>query len=194
MCTVDTGTGEFGTSRVTVVSVDSLTQFSVDVPHLTSGSIGFSILSAIITSIPYIPEVEGPCNFEWGFEHSVSITAGLNQTIFRLPKLANQCFDIDYMSIGTSQYNGVRSGTLSVLVSAINDSGNGTPAVIVTDEYSMLGNNNVVDNISFDAIISDIDGDSTSDTILIKSNTAGIISSTATTKFKFRVKTKQIAL
>ena len=194
LCTVDTGTGEFGTSRVTVVSVDSLTQFSVDVPHLTSGSIGFSILSAIITSIPYIPEVEGPCNFEWGFEHSVSITAGLNQTIFRLPKLANQCFDIDYMSIGTSQYNGVRSGTLSVLVSAINDSGNGTPAVIVTDEYSMLGNNNVVDNISFDAIISDIDGDSTSDTILIKSNTAGIISSTATTKFKFRVKTKQIAL
>ena len=98
------------------------------------------------------------------------------------------------MSIGTSQYNGVRSGTLSVLVSAINDSGNGTPAVIVTDEYSMLGNNNVVDNISFDAIISDIDGDSTSDTILIKSNTAGIISSTASTKFKFRVKTKQIAL
>ena len=194
LCTVDTGTGEFGASRVTIVSVDSLTQFTVNVPHLTSGAIGFSILSAIITSVPYIPEVEGPCNFEWGFEHSVTVSSGTNQTIFRLPKLANQEFTIDYMSIGTSGYNGVRSGTLSVLVNAITDAGNGTPAVIVTDNYSMLGNNNNVDNISFDAIISDIDGDTVSDTILIKSNTAGTLSSTATTKFKFRVKTKQIAL
>ena len=194
LCTVDTGTGEFGAPRVTVVSVNSSTQFSVDAPHLTSGSIGFSILSAIITSVPYIPEVEGPCNFEWGFEHSVSVTAGLNQTIFRLPKLANQCFDVDYMSIGTSGYNGVRSGTLTVLVNALDDSGNGTPAVIVTDEYNVVGDNNYVDSISFDAIIDDIDGDSELDTILIKSNTTGSLSPTTTTKFKFRVKTKQIAL
>ena len=192
LCTVDTGLGEFGASAVTIVSVVNSTTFTVNVPHLTSGAIGFSILSAIITSVPYIPEVDGPCNFEWGFEHQVSITDGLNQTIFRLPKLANQSFDIDYMSIGTSGYNGVRSGTLKVLVNALTDVGNGTPAVIVTDEYNVIGDNNFVDSISFDAIIDDIDGDSELDTIIIKSNSVGLLSPTAQTKFKFRVKTKQI--
>lgn len=192
LCTIDTGLGEFGTSAVTIVSVDSLTQFSVNVPHLTSGAIGFSILSAIITKVPYIPEVDGPCNFEWGFEHEVSIKDGTNQTIFRLPKLANQNFDIDYMSIGTSGYNGVRSGTIRVLVNALTDAGNGTPSLTVTDEYNVIGDNNFVDSISFDAIIDDIDGDSELDTIIMKSNTYGLLSPTATTKFKFRVKTKQI--
>ena len=194
LCTVDTGTGEFGASVVTIVSVDSSTRFSVNVPHLTSGPVSFSILSAIITKVPYIPEVEGPCNFEWGFEHQVTISNGTNQTIFRLPKLANQSFDIDYISIGTNGYNGVRSGTISVLVNALDDSGNGTPAVIVTDEYNVLGDNQFVDSISFDAIIDDIDGDSELDTIIMKSNTYGSLSPTSQTKFKFRVKTKQIAI
>lgn len=191
---IDSGVGEFGAETVTVVSVTNSTRFQVNVPHLTSGPISFSILSPIITRVPYIPEVDGPCNFQWGFEHQITVRDGLNQTVFRLPKLANQSFDIDYVAIGESGYNGMRSGTLSILVNALSDQSNGTPAVIVNDSYGYVGDNLFVDNISFDAILEDVDGDTNLETLLVKSNVSGLLPSSATTKFKFRVKTKQIDL
>ena len=66
--------------------------------------------------------------------------------------------------------------------------------VTVSDEFDFVGDEIYVDNIAFDAIISDIDGDSTVDTILVKGNVSGSLPANATTKLKFKVKTKQISI
>lgn len=184
------GTGEFAAPAVTVVDV-STSAFTVNAAHLTSGSITFEIQSPIMERVVYIPEVEGPSNFEWGFEHEVSIQTGTNNTIFRLPQLVNQSFDVDYIAIGTSGYNGVRSGKMRILVNALTDGGNNTPNVYVTDDYDYLGDNLFVDSLSFDAILVDIDNDGDFDTVVVKSNIVGSLPSNATTKLKFKVQTKQ---
>ena len=188
LITIDSGTGEFGNSPVTIVSIDSPTQITVNVPHITSGFISFSIISAIITAVPYIPEVSGPCNFEWGFEHQITVRAGTQQTIFRLPKLANQSFDIDYVAQGENGYSGIRSGKMKITMDTQSN-------VTVSDEYDFVGDTIYVDSISFDAIISDIDVNGDNETILVKSNVgSGTLPSNATTKMKFKVQTKQIAI
>ena len=189
-----TGVGDFGAPVVTIVSVDSPTQFTVNVNHLTSGSITFEIQSPILENVVYIPEVEGPSNFEWGFEHQVTVIDGTNNTLFRLPQMVNQSFDIDYIAIAEQGYNGMRSGKLRLVVNANTDAGNGTPDVYVTDEYDYVGDNLFVDNISFDATLVDINNDGDFDTVVVKSNVLGTLPSNARTKFKFRVQTKQTDL
>lgn len=185
------GVGEFADPAVTVVSVDSPTQFSVNSPHLTSGTINFEIRSPVIDRVVYIPEVKGPSNYEWGFEHQVTVIDGVNNTLFRLPQLVNQGFEVDYLAVAEQGYNGVRTGKLTILVNSVTDAGNGTPDVYVTDSYDFLGDNLYVDNISFDATLVDIDNDGNFDTVLVKSNVVGSLPSNARTKFKFKVKTKQ---
>ena len=185
------GAGDFASAAVVIVSVDSATQFTVNANHLTSGSISFEVQSPIMENVVYLPEVEGPSNFEWGFEHQVTIQTGQNNTLFRLPQMVNQSFDIDYIAVGESGYNGMRSGKLRLVVNSNVDGGAGTPSVYVTDDYDYLGDNLFVDNISFDATLVDIDNDGTFDTVVVKSNTVGSLPSNATTKFKFRVQTKQ---
>lgn len=186
------GTGEFGVGA-RVLSVDSPTQFTVTVPHLTNGSVSFELTSPVIEDVVYVPEVDGPCNFTWGFDHEVTILDGDNVTLFRLPKLANQSFDIDYLAISEQGYNAVRSGKLRVVVNAFDDGSVGTPAVTVADEYDYLGDETYLDNISFDAILSDVDADTDFDTVIVKTNASGM-PSTARTKFKFKVQTKQNVL
>lgn len=186
------GVGEFG-AGARILSVDSPTQFTVDVPHFATGSINFQLTSPIIDDVVYVPEVDGPCNYEWGFEHQVTILDGDNNTLFRLPKLANQSFDIDYMALSEQGYTGIRSGKLRVLVNAIADVSNGTPSVTVSDEYDYIGDQTYLDTISFDAILSDVDADAAFDTIIIKSNADGMPTD-ARTKFKFKVQTKQNVL
>ena len=188
------GVGNFAAPAVTVVSVDSATQFTVNAAHLTSGTISFEIQSPIMERVVYVPEVEGPSNFEWGFEHEVSIQTGTNNTIFRLPQMVNQSFDVDYLAIGTSGYNGLRSGKLRIIVNANTDGGNDTPDVYTTDDYDYLGDNLFVDSLSFDATLVDIDNDGTFDTVVVKSNVVGSLPSNAITKLKFRVQTKQTDL
>lgn len=185
------GTGTFADSAVTIVSVDSPTQFTVNAAHLISGSVSFEIRSPIIDRVVYVPEVEGPSNYEWGFEHQVTVLDGTNNTLFRLPQMVNQAFEVDYLAVAEQGYNGVRSGKLTVIVNALTDGSNNTPNVYVTDDYDYLGDNLYVDSISFDATLVDIDTDGTFDTVLIKSNSVGSLPSNARTKFKFRVKTKQ---
>jgi hypothetical protein len=186
LVTIDSGIGEFGASTVTITDVQA-GQITVNLPHLVSGFIQFSIISSIITAVPYIPEVDGPCNFNWGFEHQVTVRDGTQQTVFRLPKLANQSFDIDYVAQGESGYSGLRSGKIRIVM---DNSSN----ITVSDDYDFVGDNIYVDNISFDAILSDIDIDGTDETILVKSNVAGSLASNATTKMKFKVQTKQIVI
>tara|TARA_B110000503_G_scaffold52081_1_gene83833 strand:+ start:1765 stop:3660 length:1896 start_codon:yes stop_codon:yes gene_type:complete len=184
-----TGVGSFGSNPV-VVSVDSLTQFTVNTPHVNSGAVSFELRSPIIGTIPYVPEVEGPCNFEWGFEHEVTVLDGDAVTLFRLPQFINQSFDIDYLAVAMQGYTGTRSGKLRIVVNSIEDAPNGTPDVQVSDDYDYIGDELYLDKISFSAILSDVDADTNFDTVVIKSNASGMPTN-ARTQFKFKVKTKQ---
>jgi len=204
-----TGVGEFGYTtqdniftpeidndiviNARVDQVISPTEFTVTIPHLASGAVTFELVSPVIEDVPYIPEVEGPVNYEWGYEHKVTILDGDNNTLFRLPKIANQSFVIDYTSLSEQGYNGMRSGTLQVVVNALQDGANGTPAVIVSDDYDYLGDDLYLDTISFDAILDNVGNSQDLNTIIIKSNASGLPTD-ARSKFKFRVKTKQTVL
>lgn len=141
-------------------------------------------------AVPYIPEVEGPSNFEWGFEHEVTILDGDNVTLFRLPQLVNQSFDIDYLAVSEQGYNAVRSGKLRIMVNSRTDVANSTPDVYVSDEYDYIGDRTYLDTIKFDAILRDVDADAVFDTIIVKTFGSGMPTE-ARTKFKFKVQTKQ---
>jgi len=140
-------------------------------------------------AVPYIPEVEGPINYDWGFEHEVTILDGDDVTLFRLPNFVNQSFDVEYFAEAEQGYNGVRSGKLRLICNATTDAPNGTPTVSVSDDYDYVGDNIYLDSISFDAILRDVDADATFDTIVVKTN-ASAMPTNARTKFKFKVKTK----
>ena len=148
------GTGSFG-SNSRILTILSDTSFSVDVPHTADGEITFQVESNIIEDIVYVPEVEGPSNFEWGFEQEVSIQ-GNGETLFRLPNFVNQTFDIEYFAIAEQGYNGIRSGKLRITLNAIDDSANGTPAILVSDDYDYVGDEIYLDSLSGEIVISSL--------------------------------------
>ena len=202
----NTGIGEFGFTLtdnlntpeidndiVTTARVDQVispTEFTVTIPHLASGPVTFELVSPVIEDVPYVPEVEGPVNYEWGYEHEVTVLDGDGNTLFRLPKLENQSFVIDYTSLSEQGYTGMRSGTLHIVVNALTDVANGTPSLIVSDEYDYVGDDLYLDTVSFDAILDNVGNSPDLNTIVIKSNASGMPTE-ARSKFKFRVKTKQ---
>lgn len=187
------GTGAFGSDNTTITSVDSPTQITVSVPHLTSGQIFFEIRSPIIGSVPYIPEVKGPSNFEWGFEHEVTVTDGTAITLLRLPQVVNQSFTVDYLITSEQGWNGTRSGSLTIVSNSRTDVPNGTPSVTVSDEYDFQGDNNYLDKLYFDAILDDINTDSENETVVIRSNSVSMPANSRS-NFKFKVKTKQTSI
>lgn len=184
----ESGTGELANidSGVGVVqSVDSPTQFSVTQPHSITGTLVFRIESPIITNIIYVPEIEGPVNATWGFEHQLTIQAGSNLTLFRLPQVIDQSFDIDYIANAIEGYNGVRSGQLNLTIDKDSNS------VVVTDDYTYVGDTQFDQSLKIDAILVDLDSDLVYDTVLVKTYTTAPLPSNARTSFKFKVKNKQ---
>ena len=187
------GTGAFGSDNTTVLSVDSPTEITVNVPHSASGQIFFEIRSPIIGSVPYIPEVQGPSNFVWGFEHEVTISDGTAITLFRLPQVINQAFEVDYLLTSELGWNGVRSGTLQILCNSRTDAPAGTPSISVSDNYDYQGDGNYLDKVYFDAILDDMNADNENETIVIRSNSVSMPSNSRS-NFKFKVKTKQTSI
>lgn len=135
-----------------------------------------------INSIEYIPEVEGPVNWTWGFEHEVTINRSESPfTIFRLPQGVNQAFDIDY-TLESQSYNLVRTGTITVVV---NDD------CETSDEYHYNGDELYLDNIIFDAILVDRSDpvDAINETVEFRA--ISLMPAEDQTVMKFRVRTKQ---
>ena len=137
---------------------------------------------AYINSVPYIPEVQGPSVFDWGFEQKISITSGSALTIFRLPGVINQSFEIDYLMVSNS-YELTRSGKAIVNVDSRG------LKVEFSDEFSFTGDDLYLDKIILDATISDADGDATNDTIVIRSTST--MPGDDNTEMKFKVRVKQ---
>lgn len=147
-----------------------------------------AVIPNILGSVVYIPEVEGPSNFEWAHEHQVTVLSGSGLTLFRLPQVVNQSFDIDYI-LTSESYNVMRTGTITVMLNSRTDAGVGTPKVEVSDDFQYVGDETYLDKIYFDAILRDVDADGTFETLVIRSNSS--MPSEDTTQFKFKVKTKQ---
>jgi hypothetical protein len=136
-----------------------------------------------INGTPYIPEIEGVCNFVNGYEHKVSIGQGSAIKTFRLPAVANQSFDIDYLMV-SNNYEMIRSGNLNITMDAY-----GTATVSVSDSYDYAGDSLYETSISFDADILDEDGDLTNETISVK--VTSTMPSDDDTEMKFKIKNKK---
>jgi hypothetical protein len=136
-----------------------------------------------INGTPYIPEIEGNCNYTNGFEQKVSIEQGTNIKKFRLPAVANQSFDIDYLMV-SNNYEMIRTGTLNITMDAY-----GTATTSVSDSYDYAGDSTYESSISFGADILDENGDLTNETISVK--VTSTMPSDDETEMKFKIKNKK---
>ena len=145
----------------------------------------------ILGTVVYIPEVEGPTNYVWGFEHQVTVLSGQALTLFRLPQAINQAFEVNY-TMASETYNAMRTGKLTIMLNGRTDVSAGTPRVEVSDDYHYVGDSDFLDSIYLDAILRDINNDGSFDTLVIRSNS--LMTSDDRTQFKFKVETKQTDL
>ena len=136
-----------------------------------------------INNVPYLPEIEGVCNFVNGYEHKVSIGQGNGVKTFRLPAVANQSYDIDYLMV-SNNYEMIRSGVLNITMDAY-----GTATVSISDSYDYAGDTTYETSISFGANILDEDGDLTNETISV--TVTSTMPSDDNTEMKFKIKNKK---
>jgi hypothetical protein len=154
-------------------------------------SINPSITPNILGTVVYIPEVEGPTNYVWGFEHQVTVLSGQELTLFRLPQAINQAFEVTY-TMTSETYNAMRTGKLTIMLNGRTDVSAGTPRVEVSDDYHYVGDSVYLDSIYLDATLRDINNDGNFDTLVVRSNS--LMTSDDRTQFKFKVETKQTDL
>jgi hypothetical protein len=145
----------------------------------------------ILGTVVYIPEVEGPTNYVWGFEHQVTVLSGQALTLFRLPQAINQAFEVNY-TMTSETYNAMRTGKLTIMLNGRTDVSAGTPRVEVSDDYHYVGDSVYLDSIYLDATLRDINNDGNFDTLVVRSNS--LMTSDDRTQFKFKVETKQTDL
>lgn len=136
-----------------------------------------------INNVAYIPEVEGVSSFVNNFEQKVSITRGTDIKTFRLPAVANQSYEVDYLMV-SNNYEMIRSGVLTITMDAY-----GTPTVSISDSYDYAGDTTYETSISFGADILDEDGDLTNETISVK--VTSIMPNDDITEMKFKTKNKK---
>jgi len=150
-----------------------------------------SYTQSAINTVPYIPEVQGPVAYEWGFEHEVTVLNGDNLNLFRLPQALSQGFIVKYVMISEVN-NAMRVGELHMMLNGRTDPANGTPKIEVSDEYQFTGDESYLDKIYFDAILRDIDADGDFETVVVRSNSS--MPSTDRTKLKFKIEARQTAI
>ena len=123
-------------------------------------------------NVKYVPEIEGAVIADFGQVHKLNTitrtgvddTGIIHQKRFRLPaedEVASQIYEVVY-TIASRNYDAFRSGTLVINV-------NGKlKTVAISDTYDYTGTLAYEDDISFDAIIQDADGDTIDDTLDIR--------------------------
>jgi hypothetical protein len=137
---------------------------------------------ATLINVVYVPEVEGPTNWSWGFENSTFISAGNNIRCMKLPKAVNQAFTIDYTLV-SENYQAMRTGIITIALNGY------TGAIELSDDSHYSGDVSYLDRIKFDATLIDEDGDATDETVLI--STTSTMPVDDQTEFKYKVQTKQ---
>ena len=126
--------------------------------------------------VAYIPEIEGAIDACFGETHTLNTITRtgtdaegiIHQKRFRLPAepdVANQRYDVKYQ-VSSRNYTAYRSGTLTINVNGIDKT------ATISDDYNYTGTTAYEDDISFNVLIQDADGDTADETldILIGSN------------------------
>lgn len=129
-------------------------------------------------NVPFVPLVEGKHFFDYDFALKTQISE-LPQpaTVFRLPGLASGTYLIDYW-YDSDAYSILRSGQLKLVLNIQ------TGEVVVSDDYEYSGPSGFSRNLNFTALLSDEDGDSTTETLLIQAENT-VASDSAAVYFKF---------
>lgn len=119
----------------------------------------------VYSTYPYIAEIKGPVvhsNRHAHFVSNINRTNSVYVTKFRLPNdvsLNSQQFEIDY-HLKSLNYSMTRAGTLRVTLE-----GNTTK---LSDDYDFLGDSDKETDIVFKAIVTDVDADSSDETIEVQ--------------------------
>lgn len=101
------------------------------------------------------------------FTDQTGFRVGLNETLsiptesFRLPFYDKSTFNVDYVIEKTTLGEGVRTGKLTLTVDPT------TNEVAIKDEFSYTGDA-TLENIDFSAVMTDFDGDSIRETLIIR--------------------------
>ena len=117
---------------------------------------------SLISGFPYIPEVEGPAIYDMEFSYSINV---VQQTSYvrglRAPGESERTVYVDYIYRSTA-IDAVRQGTLEILINR------STGEATLTDDHSYLGGTIYENNVKFRAVVTDEDGDTVADTIVIE--------------------------
>jgi len=111
-----------------------------------------------LDNVPYLPEVSGTAFYKMPFENTVSIGQVTNVTLFRLPGVINQAYELDYTLV-SNNYRVIRSGTLYVVIDAYAETAE------ISDEFHFNGDETYLDAITFNVNLRDADLDLTKETI-----------------------------
>ena len=135
-----------------------------------------------LDTVPYLPEVSGTAFFTMPFENVLDFGQVTNVTLFRLPGVINQAYELDYTLV-SENYRVIRSGTLYIVIDAYNETAE------ISDEFHFNGDETYLDNITFGVDLRDADLDLTKETIDVK--VISSMPSDDTTQMKYTVTAKK---
>lgn len=114
-----------------------------------------------LDTVPYLPEVSGTAFFKMPFENVLEFGQVTNITLFRLPGVINQAYELDYTLV-SNNYRVIRSGTMHIVIDAYAETAE------ISDEFHFNGDETYLDNITFGIDLRDADSDLTKETIDVK--------------------------
>ena len=135
-----------------------------------------------LDAVPYLPEVSGTAFFKMPFENIIEFGQVTNVTLFRLPGVINQAYELDYTLVSNT-YRVIRSGTMHIVIDAYADTAQ------ISDEFHFNGDETYLDNITFGVDLRDADSDLTKDTIDVK--VISSMPSDDTTQMKYTITAKK---
>ena len=117
---------------------------------------------SLMTSYPYIPEIEGESVYDMEFSYRINVVQYTSFVrVLRAPGDSDRTVYVDYIYRSTS-VDAVRQGTLEILVNR------SLGTATLTDDHSYLGSSLYEPNITFTASVTDENGDTIVDTIVIE--------------------------
>lgn len=106
-----------------------------------------AINQTYISTEPYVPDVEGPVFYEYGFTQQVECPVqSTDVLLFRLSAEATKTYTIDYEYVSTQVgRNFRRSGVLTIMINRSNNT------TFITDDYTTTGTNTADESLQFSA-------------------------------------------
>ena len=116
------------------------------------------------------------------FENVLEFGQVTNVTLFRLPGVINQAYELDYTLV-SNNYRVIRSGKMHIVIDAYAETAE------ISDEFHFNGDETYLDNITFGIDLRDADSDLTKETIDVK--VISSMPSDDTTQMKYTITAKK---